>query len=80
MDNHQVIDWLELMSITGEDISITKELLESFLMSVELDLADLKLFLGRELRMEAEIRAHAIKGSAAAIAAKKVSFNQFRRN
>jgi HPt (histidine-containing phosphotransfer) domain-containing protein len=73
MDN-EVIDWVELMSITGEDISITKELLECFLISIDLDFSDLRLFLRRELRMEAEMKAHTIKGSAASIAAKKVRF------
>jgi HPt (histidine-containing phosphotransfer) domain-containing protein len=73
MDN-EVIDWVELMSITGEDISITKELLECFLMSINLDFSDLRLFLRRELRMEAEMKAHTIKGAAASIAAKKVRF------
>jgi HPt (histidine-containing phosphotransfer) domain-containing protein len=74
MDNNEVINWVELMSITGEDISILKELLECFLMSIDLDLADLKLFISRELRMEAEIKAHSIKGAAGSIAAKKVRF------
>lgn len=74
MDNNEVIDWVELMSITGEDISIIKELLVCFLIAIDLDFSDLKLFLRRELRMEAEIKAHTIKGSAASIAAKKVSF------
>lgn len=74
MQHSEVIDWVELMLITGEDISIVKELLECFLMSIDLDLADLRLFLRRELRMEAEMKAHTIKGSAASIAAKSVRF------
>lgn len=74
MDDDEVIDWVELMSITGEDIFILKELLVCFLMSIDLDLSDLRLFLRRELRMEAEMQAHTIKGSAGSIAAKKVSF------
>jgi HPt (histidine-containing phosphotransfer) domain-containing protein len=73
MDN-EVIHWEELMSITGEDISIIKELLVCFVMSIDSDFSDLRLFLRRELRMEAEMKAHTIKGSAASIAAKKVSF------
>jgi HPt (histidine-containing phosphotransfer) domain-containing protein len=80
MDHSEVINWGELMSITGEDISIIKELLDCFLTSIELDLSDLRLFLSRELRMEAEIKAHTIKGAAASIAANRVSFISFRKN
>jgi HPt (histidine-containing phosphotransfer) domain-containing protein len=75
MNHHhlEVIDWEELALITGNDAEIIKELLNSFLMAIDLDLSDLRLFICRELRMEAELKAHAIKGAAASIAAKNVS-------
>ncbi len=44
----------------------------SFMQQIPEDIANLKRFLARDLRMEAEVQAHTIKGAARSVAAKRV--------
>ena len=70
------IIWVdELNDITGGDAEIAEEKLKSFVQQIPEDISNLKRFLARDLRMEAEVQAHTIKGAARSVAAKRVIIN-----
>eukprot|EP00029_Vermamoeba_vermiformis_P000573 TRINITY_DN1070_c0_g1_i1.p1 TRINITY_DN1070_c0_g1~~TRINITY_DN1070_c0_g1_i1.p1 ORF type:complete len:126 (+),score=29.26 TRINITY_DN1070_c0_g1_i1:201-578(+) len=62
----------ELNDITGGDAEIAEEILKSFMQQIPEDIGTLKRFLARDLRMEAEVQAHTIKGAARSVAAKRL--------
>jgi HPt (histidine-containing phosphotransfer) domain-containing protein len=74
-DNLNLLDLEELDSITGGDGEIKEEIFKLFLDSISNDVYTLQLYIKRELRMEAEVQAHTMKGVARSIAAKKVPRN-----
>jgi hypothetical protein len=79
MSEEKLLDPVELESITGGDIKIKQELLSLFLNTIPYDVDTLQRYIKRELRMEAEIQAHTMKGVARSIAANKVILTETTR-
>jgi HPt (histidine-containing phosphotransfer) domain-containing protein len=74
MPEEKLLDLHELDSITGGDEEIKQDILTSFLSTISNDVETLQRYIKRELRMEAEVHAHTMKGVARSISAKKVKF------
>jgi HPt (histidine-containing phosphotransfer) domain-containing protein len=74
MSEEKLLDLDELDSITGGDEEIKQGILTSFLDTIYNDVETLQRYIKRELRMEAEVHAHTMKGVARSISAKKVKF------
>jgi HPt (histidine-containing phosphotransfer) domain-containing protein len=72
MSEEKLIDMEELESITGGDQEIKQELFILFLYTIASDVDTLKRSIKRELRTEAEVQAHTMKGVAKSLAAKRV--------
>lgn len=80
MSEEKLLDMDELVSITGGDEEIKQDILTSFLNTISNDVETLQRYIIRELRMEAEVHAHTMKGVARSVSAKKVKTEQKIRN